>query len=361
MSGPASSVDGPPRTTVRDAEVTDVVAITAIQNAFIGTSAIEWTDTPHDVEERGEWLAKQQAAGRPVLVAVVGGDVVGWASYDEFRDSVKWPGYRLTVEHTIHVREDQWGAGVGRMLMDTLLERARAAGLHAMVAAVDGENTASIQFHERLGFHEVARMPQVGTKFGRWLDLVLLQQLLDESAPPVAEAGPGGVVIRHAIPGDEVAIGVVHVRAWQAAYRGVMPDDYLAAISADERATMWAERIRRNDLPPVLVVEVDGTVAGFTDYGRQRPSPDAAEAGELYAINLDPAVWGRGIGRRLLRQVMDALRSLGYREAILWVVTQNTRARTLYESEGWRCDDIVVDDEVLGVTVTETRYRVTLG
>ena len=68
---------------------------------------------------------------------------------------------------------------MGRALLEALIDRARAAGLHAMIAAVDGTNTASIRFHERLGFREVARMPQVGTKFGRWLDLVLLQKLLD--------------------------------------------------------------------------------------------------------------------------------------------------------------------------------------
>jgi phosphinothricin acetyltransferase len=95
------------------------------------------------------------------------------------------PTYRLTVENTIHVRADQWGAGVGRQLMETLLERATVAGLHVMIAAVDGENVSSIRFHERLGFRQVASMSEVGAKFGRWLDLVLLQRLLDESpAPP---------------------------------------------------------------------------------------------------------------------------------------------------------------------------------
>jgi L-amino acid N-acyltransferase len=169
---------------VRDAEAADVPAMTAVQNEFIRSSAIEWTETEHDVDERRAWLVAQRAAGHPVLVAVIDGEVVGWASYGEFRDSVKWPGYRLTVENTIHVRADQWGAGVGRRLMETLLERATVDGLHVMIAAVDGENIASIRFHERLGFRQVARMSEVGTKFGRWLDLVLLQRILDESPPP---------------------------------------------------------------------------------------------------------------------------------------------------------------------------------
>jgi phosphinothricin acetyltransferase len=92
---------------------------------------------------------------------------------------VKWPGYRFTVEHTVHVREDHWGSGAGRALMEELVERARAAGKHVMVGALDGANEASLRFHARLGFVEVARMPEVGRKFGRWLDLVLVQRILD--------------------------------------------------------------------------------------------------------------------------------------------------------------------------------------
>ena len=171
--------------TIRDADDADVEAITAIQNALLATTAIEWTDTPHTVAGRQEWLVGRRAAGLPVLVAVSEtGEVAGFASFGPFRDSQKWPGYRLTVEHTVHVREDHWGSGVGRQLMLALIERATSMGLHVMVAAVDGENDASIRFHERLGFEVVARMPQVGTKFGRWLDLVLLQRQLSDAPPP---------------------------------------------------------------------------------------------------------------------------------------------------------------------------------
>ncbi|HEX6424065.1 MAG TPA: GNAT family N-acetyltransferase [Acidimicrobiales bacterium] len=142
-------------------------------------------DSPHTVAERTAWLRRQQAAGHPVLVATDGtGDVVGWASYGHFRDVDRWPGYRFTVEHTVHVREDRWGSGVGRLLMDELLDRARRAGNRVMVGAVTGENTASIRFHERLGFVEVASMPEVGVKLGRWLGLVLLQRRLHDGPPP---------------------------------------------------------------------------------------------------------------------------------------------------------------------------------
>jgi phosphinothricin acetyltransferase len=172
--------------TIRDAAPADIPAMTDIQNALIPTTTIEWTDTPHTDEERLAWLADHEARGFPVLVADEDGVVVGWTAYGDFSDSIKRPGYRFVVEHTIHVREDRWGSGVGRRLMTALIERARTAGIHVMVGAVDGANEASIRFHERLGFAEVARMPEVGAKHGRWLDLVLLQLVLDDRPAPPA-------------------------------------------------------------------------------------------------------------------------------------------------------------------------------
>jgi L-amino acid N-acyltransferase len=161
---------------IRDARVDDLLAITEIYNALLRTTTHEWTETVHTVEERAEWLATQRAAGAPAVVAVLDGEVVGWATYGDFRDSVRWPGYRFTVEHSIHVREDCWGQGVGRALIDELIDRARRDGKRVMVAGIDGANERSIRFHERIGFVEVARMPGVGEKFGQRLDLVLMQR-----------------------------------------------------------------------------------------------------------------------------------------------------------------------------------------
>jgi L-amino acid N-acyltransferase len=169
---------------VRKAVDTDLPAIVDLHNALLSTTTVEWTDTPHTLPERADWLRRQRVLRYPVLVAVAEGEVVGWCSFGDFRDTTKWPGYQYTVEHTIHVRQDAWGDGVGRSLMTSLLESAQSLGKHVMVGAVTGENEASIRFHERLGFVEVARMPQVGAKFGRWLDLVLLQKRIDEGESP---------------------------------------------------------------------------------------------------------------------------------------------------------------------------------
>ena len=165
---------------IRPATAEDAGAIAEIQNALLATTAIEWRDEPHTPASRVDWIDRHHV----VLVAVDGDDVVGFAAYGDFRDTAGWPGYRFVVENSIHVRESHWGSGVGRQLMEALIDAAAAAGKHAMVAAVDGENEASIRFHERLGFVEVARMPEVGSKLGRWLDLVLLQRQLDDRPVP---------------------------------------------------------------------------------------------------------------------------------------------------------------------------------
>jgi phosphinothricin acetyltransferase len=168
---------------IREAGGGDVAAITVIQNALLATTSYEWTETPHTEADRRVWLEQQQAVGHAVLVAVDDlGEVVGWAAYGDFRDSAKWPGYLPTVEHTVHVRGDQWGRGVGRRLMDALADHARAAGKRVMVGGIDGTNVDSIRFHERLGFVETARMPGIGEKFGQRLDLVLMQRALDGDA-----------------------------------------------------------------------------------------------------------------------------------------------------------------------------------
>lgn len=161
---------------LRDARDADLPQIVELVNALLPTTTIEWTDTPHTLEGRRAWLAGHRQAGEPVLVADVDGEVAGFACYGDFRDSRKWPGYRFVVEHTVHVRESHWQTGVGRALIEGLVERAAEAGKRVMVGAVDAENVGSIRFHERCGFVEVARMPDIGFKLGRWLTLVMLQR-----------------------------------------------------------------------------------------------------------------------------------------------------------------------------------------
>ena len=166
---------------IRPAVELDLPAITSIYNALLETTTHEWTEELHSIAERAQWLDEQRSAGHPVLVAVDENEVVGWASYGDFRDSRRWPGYRFTVEHSIHVAESHWGLGIGRALIADLVVHARLAGMRVIVAGIDGGNLGSIRFHARLGFWEVARLTGVGDKWGRRLDLVLMQYDLEQS------------------------------------------------------------------------------------------------------------------------------------------------------------------------------------
>ena len=157
---------------------------------------------------------------------------------------------------------------------------------------------------------------------------------------------------------DADALGRVHVRAWQAAYGDVMPSDFLAGLRATDRAEMWRRQLIGPPSPRRLdVLVVDGELVGFAAYGPEATGAKGDELGELYAINLDPLVWGRGLGRTLLGHVTIALGSLGYRQAVLWVVAQNARACALYESCGWNADGPERHADVLGAAVEEVRYR----
>jgi phosphinothricin acetyltransferase len=163
---------------IRDANDRDVAGILAIYNEVIASSTAVYRETPATLEDRQQWFAARQTDGYPVLVAIDGSGVVGFASYGDFRT---WPGYRFSVEHTVHIRADQRGRGVGTLLMRSLIERAQQQGKHVMIGGVDAANEASLRFHERLGFTRAAHLRQVGHKFGRWLDLVFVQRILDNA------------------------------------------------------------------------------------------------------------------------------------------------------------------------------------
>jgi phosphinothricin acetyltransferase len=167
-------------TVITDATEADMDPVVEIYNSYLTTTTAAWSERLQTVSERVEWFRAREAAGYPVLVAVDDeGLVVGFASYGPFRGAGMWPGYVHTAELTIFVVERLLGTGVGHQLMSALVERARASDLHVLVAGIDGDNRGSILFHERWGFVEVGRMPEVGRKWDRWLDLVLMQLSVD--------------------------------------------------------------------------------------------------------------------------------------------------------------------------------------
>jgi GNAT superfamily N-acetyltransferase len=149
------------------------------------------------------------------------------------------------------------------------------------------------------------------------------------------------VPIREATPDDARAIAEVHVRSWRWAYHGLIPDDFLENLSVDDREPTWRERLA--DSAPcwgcLVAEDAAGRVVGFASFGPPKDAPTSAEdAGEVYAIYLEEAVAGTGVGRDLFAAASDALRGLGFGRAFLWVLAQNDRARRFYEKAGWSWD-----------------------
>jgi L-amino acid N-acyltransferase len=161
---------------IRDASANDVPGILAIYNDVIATSTAVYREDPATLDDRQQWFDARRTQGYPVLVATDDSGIVGFASYGDFRT---WPGYRFSVEHTVHIRADYRGRGAGTSLMHALIQRAVAQDKHVIIGGVDADNESSLRFHERLGFVRVAHLRQVGFKFGRWLDLVFVQRILD--------------------------------------------------------------------------------------------------------------------------------------------------------------------------------------
>ncbi len=163
---------------IRDATAADIPSITAIYNSVLLTSTAIYNDTPVTVDDRHAYWQSRLAQNYPLLVAVDDtnpNDILGYATFGDFRS---WPGYRFTVEGTIHIREGVRNRGLGTELLNHLITRARTLNKHALIAGVDSENGASLRFLTRYGFKEVGRLPEVGYKFNRFLTLVFLQYLL---------------------------------------------------------------------------------------------------------------------------------------------------------------------------------------
>lgn len=150
-------------------------AILAIVNDAILNSTAWYEYQPWDAARLTSWFDAKRAGGWPLLVAEADGEALGFASFGSFRDR---PAYARTVEHSVYVAAAARGRGVGRRLLDAIVEAARARELHAMIGGVDAANEGSLAFHRAAGFVEAGRLREVGWKFGRWLDLIFMQKLL---------------------------------------------------------------------------------------------------------------------------------------------------------------------------------------
>ena len=161
--------------TIRSAEDADLSAILAIYNNAIATSFAVWSEKPVDLGERRQWWCDRVSNGFLVIVADQDGACAGYASYGWFRSGV---GYRFTRELSVYVDARYRGQGIASLLMEALEDKARANRVHVLVGGIEAGNTASLALYAKHGFAETARLPEIGFKHGRWLDLVLMQKVL---------------------------------------------------------------------------------------------------------------------------------------------------------------------------------------
>jgi L-amino acid N-acyltransferase len=158
---------------IRDAVAADAATIRAIYNDAVANTTAIWNEVLVDDANRLKWMLDRQAQNLPVLVAEdADGQVLGYASFGPWR---AFDGFRHTVEHSVYVAGPGRGRGTGEALMRALIARAAQLKVHVMVAAIEAGNAPSIALHHKLGFVQTGLMPEVGTKFGRWLDLAFLQ------------------------------------------------------------------------------------------------------------------------------------------------------------------------------------------
>lgn len=162
---------------IRGAELGDLPGVLAIYNEIIATSTAVYSDAPVSLENRRDWMEGRRRQGFPVLVGIDQRGVAGFSSFGEFRGA--FSGYRHSVEHSVHIRSDLRGQGLGRKLVEALFPLASAMGIHVMIGAIDAANAGSIRFHEKLGFTRAGLFREVGRKFDRWLDLVFMQRFIE--------------------------------------------------------------------------------------------------------------------------------------------------------------------------------------
>ena len=167
-----------------------------------------------------------------------------------------------------------------------------------------------------------------------------------------------GISIRDARELDAPTIASIHVRTWQHAYRGLMPDAYLDGLSVSDRLAMWSEILERPaPRTTLLVVETGGSIVGFAMAGPSGDDQASDATAQLYTIYVEPGAMGHDLGAVLLRRTEQRLARFGFVEATLWVLTGNERGRRFYERHGWRPDGASKCERLWEATVDEVRYR----
>ncbi|MDD5501991.1 MAG: GNAT family N-acetyltransferase [Candidatus Thermoplasmatota archaeon] len=164
-----------PKVVMRKAKHSDLEAITEIYNdAILKTTATFDTQTK-SMEEQEKWFAAHDEK-HPIIVAEISGKVVGWASLSRWSDRCAYSG---TAENSVYVAEKNRGMGIGNALLEKLMEEGKKCGLHTVIARIASGNGVSVKMHEKAGFSHIGTMKEVGVKFGKLLDVIMMQKIYD--------------------------------------------------------------------------------------------------------------------------------------------------------------------------------------
>ncbi|HEY3780133.1 MAG TPA: GNAT family N-acetyltransferase [Fimbriimonadaceae bacterium] len=168
--------------------------------------------------------------------------------------------------------------------------------------------------------------------------------------------------IRLATVADAQEIAIVHVKAWQKSYAGIVPDHVLDNLSIESRTKRWEEILVNPETKSTTwVLEADGHILGWCSIGPNRDEGSSELSGEVWAMYVHPDAQRKGVGTALMQQAISALRNAGYEDAILWVLTNNTQGRFFYEATGWKETLATKEIEMGGTALLETRYEIYLG
>lgn len=161
--------------TIRKATITDMISVLEIVNYEIANTTAIWDYDIRTLREQEAIFNEKLQKDFPFLVAEIDSKIIGFGTYGTFRFKI---GYRFTVEHSVYIHKDFHGKGIGKLLLEELIEIAKNQKLHTMIGVIDSENTGSIAFHKKLGFQEAGHIKETGFKFNRWLDSVFMQLML---------------------------------------------------------------------------------------------------------------------------------------------------------------------------------------